>query len=273
MALLAARHGSEERTVVRVGRDCSIGKEGTVTVIAGPCSIESESQLDRAAAMVHGHGLHVLRGGAFKPRTGPYCFQGLGLEGLRLLRKVAEHYGLATVSEAMTPEHVDLVGEYCDVIQIGARNMQNYDLLRRAGQAGKPVLLKRGLAATLDELLLAAEHVLSAGNGQVILCERGIRTFEKEARFTLSLGAIPPLKERTHLPVIVDPSHAAGNSRWVRAYARAAAAVGCDGLMIEVHPRPEEAVTDGPQALNPEQFQHCMNDLRAIAGALGLSIQ
>ena len=152
VALLAARHGSEERTVVRVGRDCSIGKEGTVTVIAGPCSIESESQLDRAAAMVHGHGLHVLRGGAFKPRTGPYCFQGLGLEGLRLLRKVAEHYGLATVSEAMTPEHVDLVGEYCDVIQIGARNMQNYDLLRRAGQAGKPVLLKRGLAATLDEL-------------------------------------------------------------------------------------------------------------------------
>jgi 3-deoxy-7-phosphoheptulonate synthase len=273
VALLAARHASDERTIVRVGKDCQLGKEGTVTVIAGPCSIESESQLDQSAAMVRGHGLHVLRGGAFKPRTGPYCFQGLGLEGLRLLRKIAERYALATVSEAMTPEHVDLVAEYCDVIQIGARNMQNYDLLRRAGKAGKPVLLKRGLAATLDELLLAAEHVLSAGNGQVILCERGIRTFEKEARFTLSLGAIPPLKERTHLPVIVDPSHAAGNSHWVRAYARAAAAVGCDGLMIEVHPRPEEAVTDGPQALNPEQFQHCMNDLRAIAGALGLTIQ
>ncbi|MEN6452481.1 MAG: 3-deoxy-7-phosphoheptulonate synthase [Thermoguttaceae bacterium] len=272
-ALLGARHSRDERTMVRIGPDCLLGKEGTVTVIAGPCSIESESQLDKAAAIVQSQGLHVLRGGAFKPRTGPYCFQGLGLEGLRLLQKIAGRYGLATISEAMSPEQVDLVEEYCDVIQIGARNMQNYDLLRRAGKASKPVLLKRGLAATLDELLLAAEHVLSAGNSQVILCERGIRTFEKETRFTLSLGSIPPLREKTHLPIVVDPSHAAGKSRWVRAYCRAAAAIGCDGLMIEVHPNPDEAVTDGAQTLNAEQFQSSMKDLRALAAALGLTIQ
>lgn len=271
--LISARRYPDQRTVIRVSEDCAIGEEGTITVMAGPCSVESESQLDEAAAMVCGQGLHILRGGAFKPRTGPYCFQGLGEEGLKLLQKISRRYGLVAVSEAMSPAHVELVQEHCGLIQIGARNMQNYDLLREAGKAHKPVLLKRGPASTLDELLLAAEHVLAGGNDQVILCERGIRTFETDVRFTLSLGSIPPLREMTHLPIVVDPSHAAGNSHWVRAYARAATAIGCDGLIIEVHPRPEEAITDGQQSLNSDQFQRCMKELRAIAAAMKLTIQ
>lgn len=270
--LLVSRSSRSHRTLIPLANGCTIGVEKTLTVIAGPCSVESEMQMDETAAMVKEEGVRILRGGAFKPRTGPYCFQGLGEDGLKLLRKTGEKYGLATISEAMSPEQVDLVEEYCDIIQIGARNMQNYDLLRRVGKARKPVLLKRGLAATLEEFLLAAEHILSMGNAQVILCERGIRTFEQEVRFTLSIGSIPPLKERTHLPIFVDPSHPAGVARWVSAYARAAVAMGCDGLIIETHHRPQEALSDGPQALNHDQLRHCMEDIRSVAQALHLRV-
>jgi len=270
--MLVSRTCHGHRTKITVPNGCVIGEEKTLTVIAGPCSVESEMQMDETAAMVKEEGVRILRGGAFKPRTGPYCFQGLGEEGLKLLRHTAEKYGLATISEAMSPEQVDLVEEYCDIIQVGARNMQNYDLLRRVGRSRKPVLLKRGLAATLEEFLLAAEHILSMGNGQVILCERGIRTFEQDVRFTLSLGSIPPLKERTHLPIFVDPSHPAGVARWVPAYARAAIAVGCDGLIMETHHRPQEALSDGSQALNRDQLHHCMEDIRSIAQAMNLRV-
>ncbi len=270
--MLSERKSHDHRTVITISDNIAIGEKKTLTVIAGPCSVESEMQMDETAAMAKEEGIRILRGGAFKPRTGPYCFQGLGEEGLRMLRKAADKHGLAVVSEAMCPDQVDLMGEYCDIIQIGTRNMQNYDLLRRAGKSKKPVLLKRGLAATLEEFLLAAEHILSAGNGQVILCERGIRTFENEVRFTLSLGSIPPLRERTHLPIFVDPSHAAGVARWVPAYARASIAMGCDGIIMETHYRPQEALSDGAQSLNREQLRHCMEDIRSIAGAMNLRV-
>ncbi|MBU2213180.1 3-deoxy-7-phosphoheptulonate synthase, partial [Patescibacteria group bacterium] len=270
--MLSARKSHEHSTVVSVKDDIVIGEEKTLTVIAGPCSIESEMQMDETAAMVKEEGIQILRGGAFKPRTGPYCFQGLGEEGLKMLRDAADKYGLATISEAMSPEQVDAVEDYCDIVQIGARNMQNYDLLRRVGRSKKPVLLKRGLSSTLEELLFAAEHILSIGNGQVILCERGIRTFEQDVRFTMSLGSIPPLKERTHLPVFVDPSHAAGIARWIPAYSRAAIAMGCDGIIMETHFRPQEALSDGAQSLNREQLRHCMKDIRSIAEAMNLKV-
>ncbi|MFH0851757.1 MAG: 3-deoxy-7-phosphoheptulonate synthase [Candidatus Peregrinibacteria bacterium] len=270
--MLVSRSGNNQRTTITLPNGCVINEENTLTVIAGPCSVESEMQMDETASMVKEEGVRILRGGAFKPRTGPYCFQGLGEEGLKLLQRTAEKYGLATISEAMSPEQVDLVEEYCNIIQIGARNMQNYDLLRRVGRSSKPVLLKRGLAATLEEFLLAAEHILSVGNGQVILCERGIRTFEQDVRFTLSLGSLPPLRERTHLPIFVDPSHPAGVARWVPSYSRAAIAMGCDGLIIETHHRPEEALSDAAQSLNRDQLHHCMEDIRAIAQAMHLRV-
>ncbi len=269
--LLASKE-VRERTEITIRPNCVIGSPNQVVVIAGPCSIESEAQVDEAVAMVKEQGVKIIRGGAFKPRTGPYCFQGLGEQGLKLLKRAAEKYDLATVSEAMSPEQIDLMEEYCDIIQIGARNMQNYDLLRRVGKATKPVLLKRGLAATLEELLLAAEHILANGNENVILCERGIRTFENEVRFTLCLGSIPPLRKLTHLPIIVDPSHAAGVAEYVPDYARAAVAMGCDGLIMEVHPHPEDALSDGKQSLSPEQLQECMEGIRKVAFAVGKTL-
>ncbi len=269
---LASRE-KKDRTEIELRKGCVIGARDTVVVMAGPCSIESESQLDETAAMVKSEGVQVLRGGAFKPRTGPYSFNGLGEDGLKLLQKAGEKYGMATISEAMNETQIDLMEQYVDIIQIGARNMQNYDLLRRAGKSRKPVMLKRGLSATLEEFLLAAEYILAGGNGKVILCERGIRTFEEEVRFTLCLGSVPALRELTHLPIVVDPSHAAGKARWVADNARGGVAVGCDGLIIEIHPRPEEALSDAPQLLDAERWKDCMHGVRAVAGALGKEVR
>ena len=265
--LLASRE-ARDRTEITMKPGCVIGSKKHVVVIAGPCSIESPEQMDEAASFAKECGVSILRGGAFKPRTGPYCFQGLGEQGLKLLKEAADKYDLVTISEAMCPEQVELVEQYCDMIQIGARNMQNYDLLRRVGKSTKPVLLKRGLSATLEELLLAAEHILANGNENVILCERGIRTFENDVRFTLALGSIPPLRKMTHLPIMVDPSHAAGNADYVTDYARAAVAMGCDGLIMETHPHPEEALSDGKQSLSPQQLKTCIEDLQVIASAM-----
>ncbi len=268
---LASRK-NKDRTEITLRPGCLLGSRSQVVVMAGPCSIESPGQMDETAAMAKEGGVNVLRGGAFKPRTGPYSFNGLGEDGLKLLKKAGEKYGMATISEAMNTEQIDLVASYVDIIQIGARNMQNYDLLRRAGACRKPVMLKRGLAATLEEFLLAAEYILAGGNHQVILCERGIRTFEEEVRFTLCLGSVPALREMTHLPIVIDPSHSAGKSRWVEDTARSAVAVGADGLIIEIHPRPEEALSDGPQSLDREQWMDGIASIRAVASALGKTV-
>ena len=261
-----------DKTEVQIRPGLSIGSRSHVVMMSGPCSIESEAQLDETAAMVKEQGGKILRGGAFKPRTGPYSFNGLGEEGLKILQKVGEKYDLATITEAMTEEQADLVCEYADIVQIGARNMQNYDLLRHIGTCTKPVVLKNGLSATHDEWLLAAEYILAGGNPNVILCERGIRTHEKEVRFTLRVGSLPALRELTHLPIIVDPSHAAGTSRWVSDLAKAGVAAGADGLIIEIHPRPEEAMSDGPQSLDREQWADCVKEVSAVANSLGKSI-
>ncbi|NOS66960.1 MAG: 3-deoxy-7-phosphoheptulonate synthase [Candidatus Peribacteraceae bacterium] len=268
---LASRK-NKDRTVITLRPDVMIGSRGTLAVMAGPCSIESPEQMDETAAMAKEGGVNILRGGAFKPRTGPYSFNGLGEDGLKLLKKAGEKYGMATISEAMNEEQIDTVAAYADIVQIGARNMQNYDLLRKAGTCKKPVMLKRGLAATLEEFLLAAEYILAGGNPNVILCERGIRTFEEEVRYTLCLGSLPALREMTHLPIIVDPSHAAGRSRWVKDLALAGVASGADGLIIEIHPRPEEALSDGPQSLDREQWTDCIRSIRTVAGAVGRTV-
>jgi 3-deoxy-7-phosphoheptulonate synthase len=239
-----------EKTVVRVG-DHEIGN-GDLTIIAGPCAVESREQLTSIASCVSELGLKFLRGGAYKPRTSPYAFMGLGKQGLELLAEVRDKFGLSIVTEVMSAEYVGLVEQYADVLQIGARNMQNYDLLRRVGRARKPVLLKRGMTATLEEFLLAAEYILYEGNPDVILCERGIRTFSDHSRFTLDLAIVPAIQQISHLPVIVDPSHAAGSVEKVIPLARAGVGAGADGLIVEVHHRPERALSDGSQALTPE---------------------
>ena len=236
-----------------------------LVVIAGPCSVESQPQMADASARLKAAGAHLLRGGAYKPRTSPYSFQGLGPEGLRILDQVRAATGMGVVSEAMATEELPLVEQHVDMIQIGARNMQNYSLLKKAGQCRKPVLLKRGMSATLEEFLLAAEYIMSEGNRDVILCERGIRTFADHARFTLDLSIVPELKRLTHLPVIVDPSHAAGRRDMVIPLARAAVAAGADGIMVEVHSDPARSLSDGAQALTVEMFHELMNDLRGIA--------
>ncbi|MEI8229785.1 MAG: 3-deoxy-7-phosphoheptulonate synthase [Candidatus Peregrinibacteria bacterium] len=265
---LASRE-RKDRTEIKLSHGVTIGTRGTLVVMAGPCSIESEAQLDETAALAKKHGATVLRGGAFKPRTGPYAFNGLGEDGLKFLKKAGEKYEMPVISEAMNEAQVDLMEKYVDIVQVGARNMQNYDLLRRLGKCRIPVLLKRGLAATLEEFLLAAEYILAGGNPDVMLCERGIRTFEEEVRFTLALGSVPALRELTHLPIIIDPSHAAGKARWIADTSRASVAIGADGLIIEIHPRPEEALSDGPQALDEAHWTECMEGIRAIAGAMG----
>jgi len=264
---MASTEVRREPTVVQV-RDFKVG--GTeLGVIAGPCSVESEEQILSTARAVKACGATALRGGAWKPRTSPYSFQGLKEEGLKLLAAAREETGLAVVTEVMAPEHVPLVAEYADVLQVGARNMQNYLLLERVGRCDKPVLLKRGPWATIDELLLAAEYILNEGNYQVILCERGIRTFENHTRFTLSIASIPYLKEKTHLPVIVDPSHGTGRASLVPAMARAAIAAGADGMIVEVHPDPEEALSDGFQSVTPAAFELMMEECRRVAEAVG----
>ena len=259
----ASRKFHPENSVIKVG-DAEIGKENGFTVIAGPCSVETEEQIIEVAESVKNSGAKLLRGGAFKPRTSPYSFQGLELEGLRLLSEAREKTGLPIVTEIMSPKLVETFDEQVDVIQVGARNMQNFDLLKELGKSRKPILLKRGLSATIEEWLMSAEYILASGNPNVILCERGIRTFETYTRNTLDLSAIPAVKKLSHLPVIVDPSHSAGMSWMVEPLSLAAMAVGADGLIIEVHNCPEKALCDGAQSLNEPQFEALMKKLRAI---------
>jgi 3-deoxy-7-phosphoheptulonate synthase len=251
-----------EKTIVRIG-DASIGGD-ELAIIAGPCAVESRAQVFAIAEAVRRSGARFFRGGAFKPRTSPYAFQGLGEEGLKMLAEVRETYGLKIVTEALDEAGVDMVERYGDMIQLGARNMQNFSLLRRAGRSHLPVLLKRGLAATLDEWLLAAEYVMAEGNYNVVLCERGIRTFAQHTRNTLDLAAIPAVRRVSHLPVVVDPSHGTGKNHMVIPLARAGTAVGSDGLIIEVHDQPERALSDGAQALNLEQYEQLVQEVRAI---------
>ncbi|MCJ7700162.1 MAG: 3-deoxy-7-phosphoheptulonate synthase [Anaerolineales bacterium] len=243
-------------------------KPGEVIIIAGPCSVESRQQIIETAYAVREAGAHALRGGAFKPRTSPYSFQGLEEAGLEMLAEARELTGLPVVTEVMSPEQVPLIAQYADVMQIGTRNMQNYALLHAVGESQHPVVLKRGYSASVDELLMAAEYILSHGNTRVILCERGIRTFEKSTRNTTDINAIPVLKSHTHLPVILDPSHGTGHWEYVNAIARAGIAAGADGLMIEVHPHPEDALSDGGQSLKPERFAELVNQVKAIAHAM-----
>lgn len=268
---LAGREFRPENSRVSVaaaGQTVTIGGE-RVAVIAGPCAVESEAQIFATAEAVRRAGATLLRGGAYKPRTSPYAFQGLEAEGLRLLAEARRRTGLGIVTEVVNPNDVELVGEYADMFQIGARNMQNFALLREVGRARKPVLLKRGLAATIKEWLMAAEYVMAGGNHAVVLCERGIRTYETETRNTLDLSAIPAVRELSHLPVIADPSHGTGKAKLVPAMARAAIAAGADGLIVEVHPCPEKALSDGPQSLSPDAFGQMMMELRAVAEAVG----
>jgi 3-deoxy-7-phosphoheptulonate synthase len=264
------RKPSQEATIVNVS-GIQFGGSGII-VIAGPCAVESREQLFETARAVKQEGAKVLRGGAFKPRSSPHSFQGLGIEGLKLLSQVKKETGLPIVTEVMDTRQVELVAEYADLIQIGSRNMQNFPLLKEVGMCRKPVLLKRGMMATIDEFLLAAEYILKEGNDQVILCERGIRTFETSTRNTLDLNAVPMLKHRSHLPVIVDPSHGTGIRWMVSPMAKAALAVGADGLIVEVHYHPEEALCDGDQSLSPEEFSIMMDELGKIARAVERTI-
>ncbi len=259
-----------EKTVIQL-EHVKIGGEKP-TVMAGPCAVENEEQLMTTARAVKKAGAEILRGGAFKPRTSPYSFQGLGEEGLKLLAKARQETGLKIVTELMDIEHIDVVTEYTDIIQIGARNMQNYPLLTAIGQLNKPVMLKRGMSATIREWLLAAEYIMTEGNHQVILCERGIRTFGEETRNTLDLSSIPMIKEISHLPVVVDPSHGTGRWELVRPMARAAVACGADGLIVEVHPKPEEALSDGPQSLKPDKFALLMEEISGMKNYLNRKI-
>jgi len=259
---LVSREFKPEDTVVRVG-DVRVGRSG-LTIIAGPCAVESESQALTIAEHVKRSGAHIFRGGAFKPRTSPYSFQGLGEEGLKILARVRETIGIPVVTEVMDFQTFDMVEEYTDLIQIGTRNMQNFSLLKRAGRAQKPVLLKRGMAATIDEWLMAAEYILEGGNSQVILCERGVRTFVHHSRNTLDLSAVPVVRKESHLPIIVDPSHAAGRRDQVIPLSRAAVAVEAHGLIVEVHHAPEEALSDGGQSLYPDQFEKLCRHVQSI---------
>ena len=265
-----SRKIKNESTIVKVG-GVGIG-DSEVIIFAGPCAVESSEQLFGTARAVKASGARILRGGAFKPRSSPYNFQGLGEEGLKLLDIIRKETGLPVVTEVMDTRKVEMVASYADIIQIGSRNMQNFPLLREAGMCRKPVLLKRGMMATVEEFLLAAEYILDQGNDQVILCERGIRTFETSTRNTLDLSAVPMLKRLSHLPVIVDPSHGTGLRWMVPSMAKAAIAVGADGLIMEVHYKPEEALCDGYQSLDPDEFAQLMNNLEKIARAVGRTI-
>jgi 3-deoxy-7-phosphoheptulonate synthase len=269
-AKLASRDFHPEDRVIELPGGARLGGQ-EICVMAGPCAVESAEQLREAAEAVHANGVKVLRGGAFKPRTSPYSFQGLGEKGLLLLREIADSLDMAVITEVVTPQDVPLVAEHADVLQIGARNMANYELLKSAGSAGKPVVLKRGLGSTVDELLQAAEYLLAHGNEHVALCERGIRTFETATRFTLDINAVPVLKQLTSLPVVIDPSHSTGHAPLVAPIARAGIAAGADGLLIEVHPNPAEALSDGAQSLDPAGFASLMDDVRRVAAAVGRS--
>jgi 3-deoxy-7-phosphoheptulonate synthase len=269
---LASRDVKEEDTVIHFpGTDATIGGRD-LAMVAGPCSIESREQAFAIAEQVAASGAQFFRGGAYKPRTSPYVFQGLGLEALRIMAEIRERFGLRIITEALDNETLDRVAEWADVIQIGARNMQNFSLLRRAGKLRKPVLLKRGLSATLEEFLMAAEYVMSEGNYQVILCERGVRTFTDHTRNTLDLSIIPAVQRLSHLPILVDPSHGTGRRDSVLPMARAAVAAGADGILVEVHNQPEKALSDGPQSIYPDQFARMMDEIEQIAPVVGRSL-
>ncbi|HXO32771.1 MAG TPA: 3-deoxy-7-phosphoheptulonate synthase [Candidatus Acidoferrales bacterium] len=269
---LVSRDIKEDNTIIRfAGTAATIGGPG-LAIVAGPCAIESREQAFAVAERVHGAGAQFFRGGAYKPRTSPYSFQGLGEEGLQIMGEIREKYGMKIITEAIDNESLDLVEEYADMIQIGARNMQNFSLLKRAGRAKKPVLLKRGMSATLEEFLMAAEYILSEGNYNVALCERGVRTFADHTRNTLDLSLIPAVQRLSHLPILVDPSHGTGKRNKVTPLSRAAVAVGADGLMVEVHHQPDQAMSDGPQSLFPDQFDELMKQVRQIAAVVGRTV-
>jgi 3-deoxy-7-phosphoheptulonate synthase len=267
---LASRTFRPQGTVVRAGA-VEIGGD-RVAIMAGPCSVESEEQIECSAEFVAKAGATVLRAGAFKPRSSPWSFQGMGEQGLRLMRKAADRNGLLVISEVMNQTQIPLLCEYVDILQVGARNMQNFDLLKEVGKVKKPVLLKRGISATIEELLLSAEYILSGGNYDVILCERGIRTFETYTRNTMDISAIPVVKKLSHLPIVADPSHGTGRRDKVLPMARAAVAAGADGILVEVHPDPDRALSDGAQSLYPNQFEELMGQLRIIAPAVGRTV-
>ncbi len=271
---LASRQFKPEGTRVRLKnakREVEIGGD-EVVMMAGPCSVEGKEQIETVAEIVEHCGATILRGGAFKPRSSPYSFQGMGAEGLQLMRQAADRYALFVVSEVMDQTQIPLLVEHADILQVGARNMQNFNLLRELGKVRKPVLLKRGIAATIEEWLLSAEYIMAGGNHEVILCERGIRTFENYTRNTLDISAIPVVKKLSHLPIVADPSHGTGRRDKVPPMARAAVAAGADGLLVEVHPNPEKAISDGAQTLFPDQFEKLMKELRQIAPVLGRRI-
>lgn len=267
---LASRSFHKEDTIVKI-KNVEIGGN-QIVVMAGPCSIENEEQIFTLAEIVSKSGGKILRGGAFKPRTSPYAFQGLGEEGLKLIRKAADKFGLLVITEVMESSQIELINNYTDIFQVGARNMQNFPLLKELGKINTPIMLKRGLSATIEELLMSAEYILSSGNNNVILCERGIRTFETYTRNTFDISAIPVVHKRSHLPIVGDPSHATGLRDKVIPMARAAVAAGADGLMVEVHHDPEKALSDGPQALLPEQFSEMMKQVKLIAEVIGRTI-
>src|SRR5579872_5658302 len=267
---LASRHFRPDGTVVKIG-DVEIG-DGKVVVMAGPCSVENVDQIGQIAEIVAGGGAKVIRGGAFKPRTSPYSFQGLGEDGLKMMREAASRNGLLVISEVMDQTQIPMMCDYVDILQVGARNMQNYNLLRQLGETRKPVLVKRGISATIEELLLSAEYVMAGGNYDVILCERGIRTFESYTRNTMDISAIPVVKSLSHLPIVADPSHGTGRRDKVIPMARAAVAAGADGLLVEVHHDPDHALSDGAQSLRPQQFVEMMQQIRIIASAVGRTV-
>ena len=267
---LASREFKGKNTTIKLKGITIGGKE--LAIMAGPCAIENEEQIFTIAGELSKRGVKILRGGAFKPRTSPYSFQGLGEEGLKFMSRAAKEFGLSIITEVMSVEQVDLVAEYADILQVGARNMQNFMLLKELGRIKKPVMLKRGMSATIEELLLSAEHILSNGNRQVILCERGIRTFETYTRNTLDLSAVPSLKKLSHLPVIVDPSHGTGRWELVGPMAKSAIVAGADGIMIEVHPNPKASLSDGAQTLNFENFNQLLKEMNAIANVIGREI-
>jgi len=268
---LASRDFKKTPSIIKIGDKVSIGGK-KVILIAGPCSVESRKQILASAKALKAAGAHVLRGGAFKPRTSPYSFQGMGEDGLKILAEARETYGLPVVTEVLDTRHVELVNKYADCFQIGARNMQNFELLKEVGKTKKPVLLKRGLMSTIKEWLMSAEYIMSNGNLKVILCERGIRTFETTTRNTLDLSAVPAVKELSHLPVVVDPSHGTGKRSLVAAMTKAGIAAGADGVTIEVHPKPEEALSDGDQSLVPAEYKKLVKEVRLVARAVGRSI-
>ena len=266
---LASRHFKPGGTVIKIGK-VEIGGSKVVSM-GGPCSVENEKQIEESAEIVASAGAQVIRGGAFKPRSSPYSFQGLGEQGLQIMRAAADRHGLLVVSEVMDQTQIPLLVQYCDILQVGARNMQNFNLLRELGKARKPILLKRGIAATIEELLLSAEYIMSGGNYEVMLCERGIRTFETATRNTMDISAFPVLKKLTHLPVVGDPSHGTGKRDYVLPMALASVAAGADGLIVEVHPDPDRALSDGAQTLRPSQFSEMLEQVRAVAKAIGRS--